>query len=105
MHHWVAWLGAGSQSGLNRDTCGYLASTLVLTTFSMKSMRGLRISAIASNIAFITYALMAGLLPILILHSILLPLNIVRLVQIELALVVDRRRGAEQGMRRFGTLD
>jgi CRP/FNR family cyclic AMP-dependent transcriptional regulator len=80
-----------------------LASALVLATFSMKSMRRLRISAIASNIAFITYVLEAGLHPILVLHSILLPMNIVRLVQIELASVAERRHDAQQGMRRFGT--
>jgi|HubBroStandDraft_2_1064218.scaffolds.fasta_scaffold526991_2 hypothetical protein len=78
MDHWMAWL-LGS-----RDLDGYIASALVLATFSMKSMRTLRVVAIASNVAFILYALVADLHPILVLHAILLPLNIVRLAQMEL---------------------
>ena len=66
------------------DITGYLASALVLVTFSMQSMRSLRLAAIASNIAFIVYAVSSDLRPILILHSILLPVNIVRLIQIEI---------------------
>jgi hypothetical protein len=54
---------------------GYIASALVLAAFGMKDMVNLRIVAICSNIAFITYALVLNLLPILILHTILLPLN------------------------------
>ncbi|HEX4366150.1 MAG TPA: hypothetical protein VH023_04940 [Rhodopila sp.] len=81
MHHWVAWLHV---AGWNRDLDGYVASALVLATFSMKSMRALRLLAIASNVAFILYALVADLHPILVLHATLLPLNIVRLAQAEL---------------------
>ena len=62
---------------------GYLASALVLATFSTKSMRLLRSTAIVSNAAFLTYALAADLAPIVVLHGILLPLNIFRLAQIE----------------------
>jgi hypothetical protein len=43
----------------------------------------LRISAILSNMAFISYAYVTDMRPILILHCILLPVNIVRLAQIE----------------------
>jgi hypothetical protein len=35
------------------DIIGYVASALVLATFSMRSMRWLRMTAIASNVAFI----------------------------------------------------
>ena len=66
----------------DRDICGYFASALVLATFSMNSMRALRLTAIASNLAFITYAVLANALPILLLHSILLPLNLWRLSQL-----------------------
>jgi hypothetical protein len=41
----------------------------------MKDMVNLRIVAICSNIDFITYAIALNLVPILILHVILLPLN------------------------------
>jgi hypothetical protein len=60
---------------------GFLASALVLAAFGMKDMVNLRIVAICSNFAFIAYALVLHLLPILVLHVILLPLNGWRLAQ------------------------
>ena len=54
---------------------GFIASGLVLATFGMKDMVNLRIVAICSNVAFITYALLLDLPPVLVLHVILLPLN------------------------------
>jgi CRP-like cAMP-binding protein len=63
------------------DGAGYLASALVLATFCMKTMVPLRIAAIFSNLAFILYAFYDGLFPVLALHTVLLPLNIARTVQ------------------------
>ena len=60
---------------------GFLASALVLAAFGMKDMVNLRIVAICSNIAFIAYALVLDLPPILLLHVMLLPLNGWRLAQ------------------------
>lgn len=60
---------------------GYVACALVLAAFGMKDMVNLRIVAICSNVAFITYAAMLNLPPILLLHVILLPLNGWRLAQ------------------------
>jgi CRP/FNR family transcriptional regulator, cyclic AMP receptor protein len=64
------------------DAVGTLASALVFTTFTMKDMRTLRLVAIFSNIAFITYGSMCWILPILGLHLLLLPLNLHRLMVI-----------------------
>jgi CRP/FNR family transcriptional regulator, cyclic AMP receptor protein len=61
---------------------GYVASALVFATFYMRTMLPLRAVAIASNVAFVVYASIEGLTPILILHSALLPLNVLRLVQL-----------------------
>ena len=61
------------------DALGYLAASFVLATFCAKTMVPLRAIAIASNIAFVAYALCAGLGPILLLHAIMLPVNILRL--------------------------
>lgn len=61
---------------------GYIASILVFVTFYMKTMVPLRLVAIASNVAFITYGGIEGLTPILILHCALLPLNVIRLVEL-----------------------
>ena len=60
---------------------GFIASALVLAAFGMKDMVNLRIVAICSNVAFIAYALVLNLPPILILHALLLPLNGWRLAQ------------------------
>jgi hypothetical protein len=60
---------------------GYLASALVLATFCMRDMVALRLTAIASNLAFIAYGASAGVDPVLMLHVLLLPLNAVRLAQ------------------------
>jgi CRP-like cAMP-binding protein len=61
---------------------GYIASILVFVTFYMKTMVPLRLVAIASNVAFIVYAAIEGLTPVVILHCALLPLNVLRLVQL-----------------------
>jgi CRP/FNR family transcriptional regulator, cyclic AMP receptor protein len=64
------------------DAIGYLAASLVLVTFCMRSMRSLRCVAIASNLAFIGYGYCNDLMPVLFLHLLLLPVNIRRLVQL-----------------------
>ena len=61
---------------------GYTASSLVLLTFITKDMCLLRTVAICSNVAFITYGALDCILPVLLLHLVLLPLNIVRLREI-----------------------
>jgi hypothetical protein len=66
---------------LASDLLGYAAAALVLITFVAQSMRALRTIAIASNLAFIAYALVASLPPVLALHLVLLPLNAWRLWQ------------------------
>jgi len=75
---------------------GYIASVLVFATFYMRTMLPLRIVAVASNLTFIIYAAIDGLTPILILHSALLPLNLLRLMQIrELGAQVERAASHE----------
>ena len=64
---------------LTVDALGYLAAGIVFLTFCMKTMLTLRVIAIVSNVAFIAYALAAGLTPILVLHGALLPMNVMRL--------------------------
>lgn len=64
------------------DLLGYLASVAVLATFTMNAMVWLRLLAILSNVLFIGYGASAHLLPVLGLHVILLPLNVLRLLQI-----------------------
>ena len=68
------------------DGVGYLASALVLLTFCMSTMLSLRAVAIGSNLAFVAYGLSADVYPVLALHLILLPLNVVILVRMALLL-------------------
>jgi hypothetical protein len=68
------------------EALGYIAAILVLLTFSMTTMVHLRIVGILSNVFFIAYGYQSNAFPIMLLHCILLPLNILRLTQI-LALV------------------
>jgi CRP/FNR family transcriptional regulator, cyclic AMP receptor protein len=64
------------------DIVGYAAAALVLAAFCMQSMCCLRVFAILSNLAFITYAYHRDLIPILLLHVLLLPVNATRLYQL-----------------------
>jgi CRP/FNR family transcriptional regulator, cyclic AMP receptor protein len=64
------------------DLLGYAASLLVLTTFCMNTMVPLRWVAIGSNVLFALFGYFARIYPVMILHVILFPVNVVRLVQI-----------------------
>ena len=82
------------------DLVGFFACAMVLLTFCMRDMAVLRALAIVSNIAFIVYAAMADLVPVLVLHAILLPIN---LHALRSALTVLRRSGPRHaGSRRPG---
>ena len=63
------------------DGLGFLAAGLVLLTFCMKRLVPLRAIAITSNLALILYGYRAGIQPVLMLHLVLLPVNLIRLLQ------------------------
>ena len=63
------------------EAFGWFSASLSLVTFSMKTMIPLRTAAICSNVASITYGLLLGLYPGVVLNSILLPFNIYRLIE------------------------
>ena len=63
------------------DAIGYVASTLVLTAFGMRSIIPLRVVAMCSNCVFIIYGLELDLTPIWFLHAALLPMNAWRLFE------------------------
>lgn len=79
------------------DLLGYLAAALVFVTFTMRTMLSLRVVAVLSNLAFIGYAVAAGLTPILVLHGALLPLNLLRLGQMQRQVRGLSRAKAEDG--------
>jgi hypothetical protein len=61
---------------------GYAASASVLVTFCMSSIVPLRAVAICSNVLFAAFGALAHIYPVLVLHAILLPVNILRLMQV-----------------------
>ena len=80
------------------DLLGFAAAGLVLLTFYVRSSTAMRAAAIASNLLFIAYAGTQGLLPVLVLHALLLPLNVWRLR--EMATAVGRGRHRFEGWPR-----
>jgi hypothetical protein len=84
---------------MHHEPIGYLASLLVLATFCMSEMVALRAVAIASNVAFIAYGWLGGIEPVLLLHVVLLPTNLWRLIQA----VHAGRRSRQHGETRPGS--
>tara|TARA_R100000322_G_scaffold162647_3_gene125611 strand:- start:8983 stop:9648 length:666 start_codon:yes stop_codon:yes gene_type:complete len=80
-HSLVSVEGGGLFMAPWLEVTSYVASALVFLSFFMKEIVPLRLFAIVSNVAFMIYAIGAGLLPILILDAALLPLNVWRLLQ------------------------
>jgi hypothetical protein len=64
------------------DIVGYWASTMMLLTFVTKDMRLLRVFALVSNVAFLSYGLLCWLPPVFCLHMVLLPINAIRVTEI-----------------------
>lgn len=60
---------------------GFVAAGLTIATLSMRTMVPLRAVGIAANVAFISYGILFGSLPTVVLHAILLPLNAYRLIE------------------------
>jgi hypothetical protein len=54
----------------------------------MSSITPLRILAVLSNVLVASYGLLAHLYPVFLLHAILLPINLLKLAQVELPLQI-----------------
>ena len=65
------------------DIVGYSAALAVLGSFSMSTIVPLRILAVISNVLFGLYGILAHLWPVFFLHSILLPINLFKLAQMQ----------------------
>ena len=81
----------------------WIASAFVFLAFFMKTIIPLRVVAIASNVVFISYALLGvyygifeKVFPIFVLHIALLPLNILRLYQIKQLMKKIREASASE---------
>lgn len=74
---------------------GYAASAAVLATFLMSTMVPLRSAALVSNVLFMLYGYFDNLLPVLILHAVLFPVNLHRLIQCR-RLIQDIRKAQSE---------
>lgn len=63
------------------NAVGFAAAAMTLATFVQRRMLPMRISAIGANILFISYGFYGSFYPVLILHLLLLPVNLTRLLQ------------------------
>jgi CRP/FNR family cyclic AMP-dependent transcriptional regulator len=79
------------------ELLGYAGGVLVFSTFYLKTMIPLRLVAIASNVVYIVYSAMSGLIPILLLHALLMPLNIWRLIEVK-QLIRKVRASTQSGL-------
>lgn len=61
------------------DGLGFCASFAVLASFCMTTILSLRLVALASNVLFSTYGLLAHIYPVVLLHLLLLPINLLKL--------------------------
>lgn len=75
---------------MNHDSLGWLAALATLACFASSEMLRLRILALVANVAFVAYATQAGLLPVLVLHLVLAPVNAWRLWQLVRVRLTER---------------
>lgn len=75
------WLEVIERFATPADAVGYVAACLTIATYSMRTMVPLRVVGIGANCLFIVYGFLASAYPQLLLHSVLLPINCVRLHQ------------------------
>lgn len=94
--HWILFQLAPEALSW-REIPGYVGSLLVLLSFLTRTMIRLRALSAGANVFIIAYAILVPQYPTLALNAALLPLNIVRLVQ--MVRLVRRVRTAAGGSR------
>ncbi len=63
------------------EALGYVGAVLSIASNAMRTMIPLRCLGIATNCVFILWGTLAGVYPTLIVHMVVLPLNVTRLIQ------------------------
>ncbi|HKT19304.1 MAG TPA: cyclic nucleotide-binding domain-containing protein [Stellaceae bacterium] len=79
------------------DLLGYAASLAVFATFCMQTMVPLRVVALGSNVLFSCYGYFGHVYPVMILHLVLFPINVIRLTQVH-RLVRTTRSASAAGL-------
>jgi hypothetical protein len=82
------------------EALGWLAALCTLLTFACRDARRLRLLALAANASFIAYGLLASLWPVLALHLALVPINALRLLEVQR--MASRKIGSEANQVGFG---
>ncbi len=77
------------------DLVGYLGGAVTVWGLYQKTMIPLRIGAVAGNVGFMAFGLLVSSYPTLILHTLLLPLNVYRMIQM-IRLIREIREAASQ---------
>ena len=77
------------------DIAGYLGSIMILLSFFKTTMIPLRAMGAISNLCFVAYGYLDAVYPMMMLHAVLFPLNVVRLGQ--MVKLVRRVRTAAEG--------
>jgi hypothetical protein len=72
------------------ELLGYATSAAVFAAFCVTEMIVLLCLVILSNLLFMAYGFFEHLAPVLLLHMVLLPVNVVRLVQLQHPKLLDR---------------
>ena len=70
------------------EAIGYSGTGFTVLAYGAKHLMPLRIAAILSSLAFLSYGLLSQSYPLVLMEAILLPINMFRLLE----LVADRRR-------------
>ena len=74
------------------DCLGFCASLAVLASFCMTTIVPLRVVALAGNILFGFYGLLAHIYPVVFLHMILFPINLFKLARLQVFAGADPLR-------------
>ena len=64
------------------DLIGWVAALLTLLAFTSRDVRLLRCASLGASLAFITYGAASSTWPVLALHTVLLPVNLLRLLEL-----------------------
>lgn len=79
------------------DLIGWAAAALTLLAFTSRDVRLLRCASLGASVAFITYGVASSTWPVLALHTVLLPVNLLRLLELHRA----SRRTSERDQPRI----
>ena len=73
------------------EVIGFGGSILAILTYWMREMIPLRIAAVAGCVCFLTYGVLIGSYPLILMEATLLPINLYRLVELLRPARADRR--------------